>query len=953
MPPLHEIMNIIADSGDGGLYPPMPSIDTLIGPEAHWLDHGRYHFAKDTKPFVGFEFDYGGHEMNRWWRMRKPGQQYVGGYGGGYYVPNGWDYAGYTMGEQLWDGPDSPEAKFRNALTKLAGLIPDSMSGTVGSSSFRGTSLLDLIKDLSALAKMLDTHSEKMRKAYQELDVPEGPMMGSAASAYAARLFDFSRRLLDLKNQVNDNHKQLEPILEPIKAKALELQTAVTEVFNDPGSGMRRILDDWYHGMSAGSEQWNSARNQFQVLIHQDPPVYGIPGDPPTNSNINNELKNRWRRKHSRIIEAADALYDKMDELYKRAYTNLEEIETPKGGLPMSMVGPGDNDGPGGGDGNGNGGPETIKIDWGDGPPEIKPPPELNYDTGGGGDGNGPPEVEPPPELNFDTGGGDGNGAGGGGDGTGGGGDGGPDLNFDTGGGGDGSGSGEGGGSGGPDGTTGAPPPPPGMSTNFPGTGDGTSVPPPVGGGNGGAVPPPPPPLSTNFPGTGDGATAPPPGADTDFPGTGGGNGGVIPPPPPPLSTNFPGSGGSGGSGGDRRPGGAPPVLDIDPETGLPIDPGTGRPYPVDPDTGIPYNPDNGLPINFDPGTGEVAPIDPVTGEPVSPGGGTRLDMDPETGLPIDPGTGRPYPVDPETGLPYNPDTGLPINYDPVTGQVDPIDPVTGRPLPPDSFSPPPVDPGMDTNFPGGSENTPINPVTGGPAEVDPDTGIPYPVDPDTGEAIKDGFDVPEDLTYPPPRFESGGPEGLNYGGSGGNDPSSGGSGGSGAPGSVDRSDMFATPTQAGGGVQAQAGAGGGAGAGAAGPGGAVGAAGADGTGGMGSPMMPPMMPPMGGMGGGGGGGENRDRNRSTWLSEDEKVWGTDKNRQRSVLGRPEPGGKKKGAARHEFVDAGADGGRTGTASHDDEGTLGRKRKPGVGNRRGRRQEQAGGGDGGRDGSAD
>ncbi|MFG1954691.1 hypothetical protein [Micromonospora sp. NPDC048830] len=80
----------------------------------------------------------------------------------------------------------------------------------------------------------------------------------------------------------------------------------------------------------------------------------------------------------------------------------------------------------------------------------------------------------------------------------------------------------------------------------------------------------------------------------------------------------------------------------------------------------------------------------------------------------------------------------------------------------------------------------------------------------------------------------------------------------------------------------------GGAGSGGAGSGGGVPSgtvAGATmpqpGSGGM--PFMPPMMP---GMGGAPHQGKDRDRQRSTWLKEDEKVWGTDPDCAPAVIGR-------------------------------------------------------------------
>lgn len=50
-----------------------------------------------------------------------------------------------------------------------------------------------------------------------------------------------------------------------------------------------------------------------------------------------------------------------------------------------------------------------------------------------------------------------------------------------------------------------------------------------------------------------------------------------------------------------------------------------------------------------------------------------------------------------------------------------------------------------------------------------------------------------------------------------------------------------------------------------------------------------PFMPPMGGMPGAGGPGqqtESSDRERTTWLAEDEDVWGTDEGGAPQALGR-------------------------------------------------------------------
>ncbi|GGR20509.1 hypothetical protein GCM10010497_23490 [Streptomyces cinereoruber] len=70
-----------------------------------------------------------------------------------------------------------------------------------------------------------------------------------------------------------------------------------------------------------------------------------------------------------------------------------------------------------------------------------------------------------------------------------------------------------------------------------------------------------------------------------------------------------------------------------------------------------------------------------------------------------------------------------------------------------------------------------------------------------------------------------------------------------------------------------------------------TGAGGGTGTGGpqtAQSPMMPPMMPPMnpGAAGAGGQPNQGKDRQRTTWLTEDEDTWGTDTGSVSGVIGR-------------------------------------------------------------------
>ena len=923
MPDLHDIMNIFADGADskGGDYPRMPSIDSIIGPDVKWVDHGRYHHAKDTKPLVGFEWHYGGNEMDRWWAMRKPGMKYVPGFGpyaSGYYTVHDWDYAGYTMKSGLWgeqdpvDGAEAEEVEkpFLEALKKLSDVIPESLSALDAgkSGTFDWAPTEALISNLLMLSLLFEEHGEgadsngTLVTAFKALDIPEGPMTGAAASMFGAKIFHLYTRFKDMEDQIRNNYDAIKNIKSAISETATDLRKEVHDTAGESKYSMRAVLDDWYFNESIGRQKWDHGTGQFWIKITES--SWGPVSNPTTDENVNNRLKEKWKENYKGVIEKANDLYDRLNEAYSDANRKLKVIEPPTGRTPLSMVPD----------------PESINNPGGPDMPDI--PDEIDFkfdddifDKIGDGGPDIPDWMREPPPIGGPEGGLGGP-------------EGGPEIDYEIPGG------------GGDVPTPESPPfvpgsPPPGLPSGL-ALGPNSPAPPAFDSGTGA---PPPPVGSVNPPGFVPGAPLPP--LPTPAAGSEGPPGFVPGAPLPPLPT--PGAPGSGAGSSSRTNFPPPTALDMDPQTGLPINPETGRPFPIDPDTGIPFVPGTDLPLHVDPETGSVLPIDPVTGLPVQDGG-TRLDMDPQTGLPINPETGRPFPIDPDTGIPFVPGTDLPLQYDPVTGQVAPIDPITGSPTTPLPTYPSPTD------LPPLPESVYENPATNEPAEINPRTGLPYQIDPETGEAIKGERPPPEFAAPPPgpinsslPFREGPAPLDLNYGGVNTPPPTS-----SSDPGGVDSGNSGAGYGSApgAGGTQMQAGGE---------PGGFGGNAPAGTHAGMpggGMPMMPPMGG-MGGMGGGGGGGDNgRERNRTTWLSEDEKVWGTDKTRGKAVLGRPVPG-EKKGTTRHEFVDAGADGSRTGTSSNDDARNRGRKRKPGVGNRRGNGQEQTRDGDGRRDRSSD
>ena len=85
---------------------------------------------------------------------------------------------------------------------------------------------------------------------------------------------------------------------------------------------------------------------------------------------------------------------------------------------------------------------------------------------------------------------------------------------------------------------------------------------------------------------------------------------------------------------------------------------------------------------------------------------------------------------------------------------------------------------------------------------------------------------------------------------------------------------------------------------------------------------MPPMMPPMTG---GQGGNKDQERERTTWLSEDEEVWGTDACVGVGVIGRPDHGGTEVDeplAPTHVHLRSAAPRGRTAAGTGNAEETA-------------------------------
>ncbi|MFL1381477.1 MULTISPECIES: hypothetical protein [unclassified Nocardiopsis] len=858
-------MNVFADREEGGSVPPLPALSTLTG--ENWFSAGVYDIRNHIAPgsFPSHDWDI------VWWQPSARWRQ-------GLQQNHAW---GYRFNRSLWEGASSAEQVFRTNLAQIV----DVMNYITNSTAFSAGSQQQAVNRLNALNLFLtettgisdgtDT-GNGLFSLYQRVDEPEGGFQGNAAGMFAARIYDLAMRLTDMQIQLQTLQQGISDVRSGVVRAAVNFIQAYWTWRDSDLSRISGAITEWYNRTNRETPQWTTSFHpdgRYQMPL-DELGNWGAPTLGSSDTYANDAVKRIWLDHLETLASAAETLYNAMSTTYTTVSSRTPPFFTPEGGLPPGFnPNPNIGNGNGNGNGDGNNGFDINDLFGEDGP-------------FGGGDGPGPGGGS---DFNTESlfGGGDGPGPGGG-----------SEFNTDElfGGGPEGGGP-EGGGSfdpnellgGGPESTT--------VSDLTGGGGDGP--------GGGGSSFDPNELLGGGPEGGGPEGGLPEGSSFSDLTGGGEGGsgflGGLIPPGGSAIS-------GGGSGGGSRR-------LEVDPATGLPINPETGEPFPVN-DDGVPYDPETGLPIALDPATGEVLPIDPMTGEPVPPGGSTISDLerDPATGLPINPETGEPFPVN-DDGVPFNPETGLPIAFDPDTGELLGIDPLTGEPLQPGS---------------GGSSITDRSDLSGG---YDP-PGLP---------------DIP-DLS------------GSSGGGSSFSDLGSGSSG----PRSVDRSDLFALAQDGGDDLPMPQGGSsfngsslpgsGLPGSGLPGTGlpgtgtgipgtGAVniasgGGSGADPNGMGGMPMMPPPM-----MGGGmGGQGEGKEQRRATWLSEDERVWGTDVKGGKSAIGRPAPGENRKAVAHHDLTDTGTAGGRTGTSSADDPRLQRKKRKPGVGIRRSRVEGSSGDG---------
>ncbi|WP_436535627.1 hypothetical protein [Actinoplanes sp. HUAS TT8] len=732
-------------------------------------------------------------------------------------------------------GPDSPHdsyVRFINSSVKALSSGP--VSSTVLNPNSFETAAEAFYNGWSWLGSTIQTLEAEIKA----VDGPDSGFNGTAAGAFVQNLKDLQDELKMMQADLKANQDWVQMLHDnAAAARAFWRQVdAAWDDFwghseHDPSGMISKVLSQIQaQAAGFGASPPNGVTMQFSLDFGTGARTYDLLSDA-SFSQLNTDMQTYWIASVANMDATMASQYVTLRDSLDTTRLNMHDMRTY---LPVASPGIGgaglDGIAAGGGGGVGAG-LDGIAAGGGGGVGAG-----LDGIAAGGG-GGGEPDLGG--SLNGPAGGG-----------STGGGSGAPDLGDIFEGGGSGGGSAGGGGSGAPalDDLIGAGSAGPGGGGSFGGGGsDGTAI----GGLNpGGLVPGGVLPGGTGVGGvgsTGGGGVSGPGGGFSGLPGT-------------PITVPGLGGGPSGGSSsggknspglnlpgqldadGDGRPDGLPTTVSpggVQPGGGSNIDPsvGAGKPGGVN----LPGLPGSQPEVSLPGGGGTIGPgggstIPPGAGAgTVSPGGGsTNLPGGGSTSLPG--GGGTSLPGGGSTSLPGGGSTSLPG--------------------------------GGSTSLPGGgSTSLPGGGGTGGGFDFGggASSGAPGKI-PDGGLSI--------------------GPLGSNLGagnleaGAGGNGGwATGASGGGGMPGS---------------GVGSMPGAGGStpaAGArldGLSGTAGTVGAAGASSPGSAGAAGMggyPPMMPPMMPMG---GNQQEKERERTTWLAEDEEVWGTDPDLAPSVLGRDE-----------------------------------------------------------------
>ncbi|RCV48554.1 hypothetical protein DEF23_10465, partial [Marinitenerispora sediminis] len=492
MPELHETMNIFADSKDDGDHPPMPAMSEVT--KDPWLTHGYYHFWEDDHFIHGHSFK----NMNLWFSWNESTQTWTGR---GWTYSGGTDYSGYWFEPTLY-GADSAENKFRNRLLDLRNVMV--LGNSIRSGNYSTQTHWDIAGEIASADDFFSTQRDGIFERFKEIDVPDSPMQGDGAAAFAAHLYKLGTYLESLTAQLDVFHNAVNDVRPGITSAIMTLANQI-DSWNANYKGIYELVYDWYNAANA-SLSFNEARDQMWINVNPDTNDWGVVGDAGTDARVNALLHDRWRKQLDGVIDAAAALHKTMETHYDTVTGRIKRIAPTPGTNPPGYTPPDGEGGPG----NGNNNPWDNPPDWLDEymntpPPklEFEPPPEYEYTPPPGpgpGSGMGPPpnnEYQPPPIETYS----------------------------------------------GPGGGSSLPPPggdyqPPPVQS-FSGPGGGSSLPPPGGSfggpGNSSLLPPP----TESFGGPGSGSSMPPPSVPETIGGPG--NGSNMPPPSVPETIGGPG----------------------------------------------------------------------------------------------------------------------------------------------------------------------------------------------------------------------------------------------------------------------------------------------------------------------------------------------------------------------------------------------------------------------------
>lgn len=309
-----EVLNIFADSGNDGNFPPLDGRMLLDPP---WLINPKY-----FPDILNNTPDYG--DRNIAWMHVSDDNRTI-------------DVAGFVSDPEVLLELDS---EFRVQLQNLTNVA---IGRGVWSTNYEKGTLTTIARRINTLERDLRSFADGdepikgreefpgLKGAQHNLNLdPGGGYKGTAAGAFGNRIAELSSRLRDFYEQLDGIDKNLSTIMDEIKPELSELETQVHSWVGDPTAMVYNIVYEWYANTTSVVQDSRGENGEFEIIYNPEGSS-GIITHEDTQNGIQKELNKKWQEKFQPVEDAANKLYSKMEVAYGDALEKIDKFESPTG----------------------------------------------------------------------------------------------------------------------------------------------------------------------------------------------------------------------------------------------------------------------------------------------------------------------------------------------------------------------------------------------------------------------------------------------------------------------------------------------------------------------------------------------------------------------------------------------------------------------------------------------